>query len=189
MARCPTAGSGNLIRISFRAPCAAARPLQGKAGEKKGFILTEKYVFYIGNEKNTPQSLVGHSKAAFSGVNATLRWRATQPLLAPSLNDDRGMFPFFPRTAGEWRRTRRWPFRRPMDASDPGCCHAMRHLWIICFFAPALWSEDGTWRYSSYGQNATDRYYWTHRAHACDTDVRYAGMPATFGATVSYRFH
>jgi iron complex outermembrane receptor protein len=52
----------------------------------------------------------------------------------------------------------------------------------------SLASKNDAWRYTLYGKNVTDRYYWTNTVHAYDTDVRYTGRPATFGAMVSYRF-
>jgi hypothetical protein len=52
----------------------------------------------------------------------------------------------------------------------------------------SLASKNDAWRYTLYGKNVADRYYWTNTVHAYDTDVRYTGRPATFGAMVSYRF-
>jgi iron complex outermembrane recepter protein len=37
-----------------------------------------------------------------------------------------------------------------------------------------------------WGKNVTDRYYWSNVVRTNDVIVRYAGMPATFGFTVSY---
>jgi iron complex outermembrane receptor protein len=47
---------------------------------------------------------------------------------------------------------------------------------------------DGAWRLSIFGKNVTDKYYWTNTLHAYDTDIRYAGRPATYGATLSIRY-
>jgi len=49
-------------------------------------------------------------------------------------------------------------------------------------------SADGRWNVSLWGKNVTDKYYWTQAFHVYDTTVRYAGMPATYGITVRYRF-
>lgn len=49
-------------------------------------------------------------------------------------------------------------------------------------------SEDEAWRLSVWGRNVTDRYYWNNAAHVGDTVTRAAGMPATYGVTVSRRF-
>jgi iron complex outermembrane recepter protein len=49
-------------------------------------------------------------------------------------------------------------------------------------------SPSGDWRVSLYGHNVTDVYYWTSTSHLVDTITRFAGMPATFGVMVNYRF-
>jgi iron complex outermembrane recepter protein len=50
-------------------------------------------------------------------------------------------------------------------------------------------SADGAWRFSVWGRNVTDKYYWTTADHIADTTVRYTGKPATFGATLSLRIN
>jgi iron complex outermembrane receptor protein len=55
-------------------------------------------------------------------------------------------------------------------------------------FRAGLASKDNAWRFMFYGKNVTNKYYWTYTVRAYDTDVRYAGKPVTYGATVSYRF-
>ncbi|MGD9662188.1 MAG: TonB-dependent receptor [Porticoccaceae bacterium] len=49
-------------------------------------------------------------------------------------------------------------------------------------------TTDGKWRVSVWGKNVTDEYYWNNAAAVFDTITRYAGMPATYGATVSFRY-
>jgi outer membrane receptor protein involved in Fe transport len=44
------------------------------------------------------------------------------------------------------------------------------------------------WRFELWGHNVTNAYYWTAANHVIDTVVRYAGMPATYGFTLSYRY-
>ena len=44
------------------------------------------------------------------------------------------------------------------------------------------------WRFQLWGHNVTNTYYWTAAYHQTDADVRYTGMPATYGATFSYRY-
>jgi len=46
----------------------------------------------------------------------------------------------------------------------------------------------GPWQVLLWGKNITDEYYWTNTVAVYDTTVRYAAEPATYGATVSYRF-
>lgn len=51
-----------------------------------------------------------------------------------------------------------------------------------------LESADGVWRVTAWGRNVGDVYYWTAANRNLDTTVRFAGMPATYGVTLSYRF-
>ena len=48
-------------------------------------------------------------------------------------------------------------------------------------------APDGSWRFTIWGRNVTNRYYWTLAEHIADTTVRYTGKPATYGATLSLR--
>ena len=43
-------------------------------------------------------------------------------------------------------------------------------------------------RRQMFGHNVTNKYYWINVEHAIDTVAKYAGMPATYGVTVLYRF-
>lgn len=49
-------------------------------------------------------------------------------------------------------------------------------------------SLNGTWRLSAWGRNVGDTYYWTAANRNLDTIVRFAGRPATYGLSLSYRF-
>jgi len=49
-------------------------------------------------------------------------------------------------------------------------------------------SSDGKWRASLWGRNITNTYYWTSTTHAQDAVVRFAGMPATYGVTLNFRY-
>jgi iron complex outermembrane receptor protein len=49
--------------------------------------------------------------------------------------------------------------------------------------------EKDAWRFQVWGRNVTNQYYWTAAYHVNDADIRYAGMPATYGFTLSYRYH
>ena len=49
-------------------------------------------------------------------------------------------------------------------------------------------NESSHWRVSLYGENVTNQYYWVSADHAADAITRYAGMPATYGVRLSYRF-
>ncbi|HMT45916.1 MAG TPA: TonB-dependent receptor [Novosphingobium sp.] len=49
-------------------------------------------------------------------------------------------------------------------------------------------SADERWKISVWGRNVTDKYYWTNAYKIADVSARYAGMPATWGATLSFRY-
>ena len=52
----------------------------------------------------------------------------------------------------------------------------------------ALEQTDGPWKVALWGRTVTDEYYWTNTVAVYDTTVRYAGQPATYGLTASFRF-
>ena len=49
--------------------------------------------------------------------------------------------------------------------------------------------EGDQWRATLWGKNVTNKYYWNSVAPAFDTIVRYAGMPATYGISLTYKFN
>jgi outer membrane receptor protein involved in Fe transport len=49
-------------------------------------------------------------------------------------------------------------------------------------------AEDGTWRLMIWGKNVTNKYYWQNVTAAFENITRYAGQPATYGLTFSYKF-
>lgn len=49
-------------------------------------------------------------------------------------------------------------------------------------------SRDGAWRLMAWGRNVGDTYYWTAANRDLDTTVRFAGRPATYGLTLSYKY-
>jgi outer membrane receptor protein involved in Fe transport len=61
--------------------------------------------------------------------------------------------------------------------------------YVLLDLRAGIKSNDGTWRFSVWGHNVTNKYYWTIADHIADTTVRYAGRPATFGATLSLRLN
>ena len=48
-------------------------------------------------------------------------------------------------------------------------------------------AADGHWRLTFWGRNVGDEYYWTTGNPNMDTTVRFAGMPATYGVTLSLK--
>lgn len=51
-----------------------------------------------------------------------------------------------------------------------------------------LASANDRWRVSVWGRNVGDKYYWTNAYKIADVSARFAGMPATYGATLSVRY-
>lgn len=49
-------------------------------------------------------------------------------------------------------------------------------------------SADDRWKVSVWGRNVTNKYYWTNAYKIADTSARFAGMPATYGVTFSFRY-
>jgi iron complex outermembrane receptor protein len=49
-------------------------------------------------------------------------------------------------------------------------------------------APDGKWKAHLYGRNILNQYYWNNVSAGGDTLRRYAGMPATYGVQMSYRF-
>jgi iron complex outermembrane receptor protein len=49
-------------------------------------------------------------------------------------------------------------------------------------------SDDRKWSAQLWGHNLTDRYYWTTQVANVEGIVRYAGLPATYGFSVAYRY-
>lgn len=47
---------------------------------------------------------------------------------------------------------------------------------------------DGQWRATIWGQNVTNKYYWTTAAILGDGVVRYAARPVTYGISLTYRY-
>lgn len=53
----------------------------------------------------------------------------------------------------------------------------------------AIESHDNRWKFSVWGRNVGNAYYWTSSNSDLDTTVRFAAMPVTYGATLSLRFN
>jgi iron complex outermembrane receptor protein len=47
---------------------------------------------------------------------------------------------------------------------------------------------DQGWQFAVWGRNVTNKYYWTNVVNVYDTSVRYTGQPATYGATITYKY-
>tara|TARA_R110000787_G_scaffold24931_1_gene70138 strand:+ start:4091 stop:6664 length:2574 start_codon:yes stop_codon:yes gene_type:complete len=51
-----------------------------------------------------------------------------------------------------------------------------------------LYSLNNNWEFSVWGQNLTDEYYWQQITSNANVVLRFAGMPRTYGASLTYRF-
>jgi len=49
-------------------------------------------------------------------------------------------------------------------------------------------TPDGKYRLEFWGQNVTNKYYWSNVVYSFDTIVRYAELPVTYGATLTVTF-
>jgi iron complex outermembrane receptor protein len=68
----------------------------------------------------------------------------------------------------------------PIDRIDP---------YVLLDLRAGLATQDGRYRIQLWGKNVANRFYWNNVSHPYDTIVRYAGMPATYGITLSARFY
>ncbi|MCC6920127.1 MAG: TonB-dependent receptor [Alphaproteobacteria bacterium] len=48
--------------------------------------------------------------------------------------------------------------------------------------------ENESWRFTVWGRNVTDEFYWLSSFRINDTVIRSVGMPATFGISIGYNF-
>jgi len=67
----------------------------------------------------------------------------------------------------------------PIDRIDP---------YVLLDLRAGLATQDGRYRIQLWGKNVTNRFYWNNVSHPYDTVVRYAGMPVTYGISLSARF-
>lgn len=51
-----------------------------------------------------------------------------------------------------------------------------------------LASRDDRWKLSVWGRNVLNQYYWTNAYRIADVAARFAGKPATYGVTLSFRY-
>ena len=49
-------------------------------------------------------------------------------------------------------------------------------------------TPDGLWRATAFAHNVTNEYYWTTVEQTTDTLYRTAGLPLSFGVTLSHRW-
>jgi len=74
-------------------------------------------------------------------------------------------------------------FSVPAASADEFNIDAYALLDLRAGFAAA----DDRWRVTFYGDNVTNKYYWTGVLPATDVVLRYAGRPAVYGVRLSVR--
>jgi outer membrane receptor protein involved in Fe transport len=111
-------------------------------------------------------------------------------------------FPLTPRWQGFADAQYEWPVRDSLSAFVGGNLSARSGTngglgdlpllnipsYALLDLRAGVATSDGKWRFSLWGHNVTDKYYWTIADHIADTTVRFAGMPATFGVSATYRY-
>lgn len=60
--------------------------------------------------------------------------------------------------------------------------------YVLVDLRAGIAAEDDSWRVSIWGKNVFNEYYWNNVVAAFDTIQRYAGKPATYGVSVSFRY-
>jgi iron complex outermembrane recepter protein len=64
---------------------------------------------------------------------------------------------------------------------------AIKHYTLVDLRA-GIKAHDDRWRFSVWGRNVFNTYYWLSANQSQDTFVRFAGKPATYGLSVSFRY-
>jgi iron complex outermembrane recepter protein len=60
--------------------------------------------------------------------------------------------------------------------------------YVLVDLRAGISSADDKWRVSVWGKNVFNKYYWNNVVAAFDTIQRYAGKPATYGVSVSFKY-
>ena len=117
-------------------------------------------------------------------------------------NFDHQAFPYTPKWSGNADAEYRWPLKDQLQAvvgatatynsatnggfgEDP--VYRVRSYALLDLRA-GVEGDGGKWRISVWGRNVTDQYYWTTVTRASDAGTRFAGLPATYGVTLAYRY-
>ncbi len=93
-----------------------------------------------------------------------------------------------------------WPLRQDITAFVGGNASYQSRIYDDVSYNPNLkvpsyalldlraGIQKDSWRLQLWGRNVTDTYYSYFKVHVVDVYARYAGMPATYGFTLSYRY-
>lgn len=60
--------------------------------------------------------------------------------------------------------------------------------YVLVDLRAGIAAADDSWRVSVWGKNVGNEYYWNNVVAAFDTIQRYAGKPATYGVSVSFKY-
>ncbi len=111
-------------------------------------------------------------------------------------------FPYTPKWSGNTDAEYRWPLSARLQAvigatatyntatnggfgEDP--VYRVRGYGLLDLRA-GVEGDGGKWRLGVWGHNVTDQYYWTTVTRASDAGTRFAGLPATYGVSLAYRY-
>ena len=111
-------------------------------------------------------------------------------------------FPYTPKWSGNTDVEYRWPLNDRLDgfvganvsySSKTNGGFGELPLYRVKAYAlvdlrAGVEGGDGKWTASVWGRNVTNEYYWTTATRASDAATRFAGMPATYGVALSYRY-
>lgn len=61
--------------------------------------------------------------------------------------------------------------------------------WATLDLIAGIEAPDESWKVFVWGRNVTDAYYWSTTNSVLDTQILFAGAPATYGLTMSFRGH
>jgi iron complex outermembrane receptor protein len=76
----------------------------------------------------------------------------------------------------------------PVGAISPyGELYKIKQYTLVDLRAGVATRND-RWKFEVYGKNVFNKYYWNNVVAAYDTIDRYAGMPATWGMSISHKF-
>lgn len=120
---------------------------------------------------------------------------------ADALNVKGESFPYTPRWSGSTDAEYRWAVGSTLDAfaganvsyrtGTNGSLGTPPEYdipgYTLVDLRAGVEGDNGRWRASIWGRNVTDKYYWISASHVSDNVVRYAGRPATYGLTLSFR--
>ena len=111
---------------------------------------------------------VSDSMKAFAGASANFR-SDTISIVGGALN---------PPTASTSPTSSVAPHERLFGIGD----------YLLVDLRAGIKSSDDRWQFTVWGKNVFNEYYWNNVVAVFDTVSRYTGKPATYGATISFRY-